>query len=288
MKGCDPKFLRNLKFAKKHNSETDVLVRMVRNYGNEKKFEKWKHTLETISGYLKEIPNTMIAVYTIDNNYYDKDFFDKNMDSMGQWIWLFPSSRAQGSKPLLYSGKRSQKNILKWLKKKAPRITVAWSTVKEATKKAKEAIEERKRVEEEKKKAYEEQLEKLEKIDISGDGGIIKQILSEGDGVASPTTGANVKAHYTGKLLDGTTFDSSVERGTPFTFSLGQGQVIKCWDQGFATMKKSEKALLTCKPDYAYGENGSGPTIPGGATLRFEVELLSWEGGESGDIKDEL
>lgn len=82
--------------------------------------------------------------------------------------------------------------------------------------------------------------------------------------------------HYVGKLTDGTTFDSSRDRGEEFEFELGKGAVIKGWDQGVATMRKGELAVLTCHPDYAYGENGSPPKIPPNATLQFEVELLGW------------
>jgi len=86
-----------------------------------------------------------------------------------------------------------------------------------------------------------------------------------------------VSAHYTGTLLDGTKFDSSVDRGEAFKFKIGQGQVIKGWDTGFASMKIGEKAVLKCAPEYAYGKNGSPPKIPADATLLFEVELLGFE-----------
>lgn len=76
--------------------------------------------------------------------------------------------------------------------------------------------------------------------------------------------------------MDGTVFDSSVDRNEPFKFKVGAGQVIKGWDVGFMTMKKGEKALLTCRSDYAYGKSGSPPKIPGDATLEFEVELISF------------
>ncbi|KAM3282074.1 hypothetical protein P3S67_025719 [Capsicum chacoense] len=82
--------------------------------------------------------------------------------------------------------------------------------------------------------------------------------------------------YYVGTLLDGTHFDSSRDRGTPFKFKLGEGQVIKGWDGGIKTMKKGEKALFTIPPKIAYGESGSPPTISPNATLQFEVELLSW------------
>ena len=73
--------------------------------------------------------------------------------------------------------------------------------------------------------------------------------------------------HYTGRLTDGTKFDSSVDRGDPLSFSLGHGQVIKGWEKAVATMKKGEKAEVTIAPEYAYGAAGSPPTIPENATL---------------------
>ncbi|XLS85408.1 hypothetical protein HN51_035574, partial [Arachis hypogaea] len=82
--------------------------------------------------------------------------------------------------------------------------------------------------------------------------------------------------HYTGTLLDGTKFDSRRDMGAPFTFTLGQGQVIKGWDEGIRSMKKGENALFTIPPELAYGESGSPPTILPKATLQFDVELLSW------------
>ncbi|XP_051216656.1 peptidyl-prolyl cis-trans isomerase FKBP62 [Lolium perenne] len=109
-----------------------------------------------------------------------------------------------------------------------------------------------------------------------GTQGLKKKLLKEGEGWERPETGDEVEVHYTGTLLDGTKFDSSRDRGTPFKFKLGQGQVIKGWDQGIKTMKKGENAVLTIPPDLAYGQAGSPPKIPPNATLQFDVELLSW------------
>jgi FKBP-type peptidyl-prolyl cis-trans isomerase FkpA/FKBP-type peptidyl-prolyl cis-trans isomerase FklB len=101
--------------------------------------------------------------------------------------------------------------------------------------------------------------------------GLIFKETKAGEG-ESPKATDTVKVHYTGKLTDGTVFDSSVQRGEPATFPLNG--VIKCWTEGLQMMKPGGKATLVCPSDIAYGDQGRPPTIKPGATLVFDVELL--------------
>ena len=91
---------------------------------------------------------------------------------------------------------------------------------------------------------------------------------------ASPLPGQRVVVHYVGRLSDGTQFDSSRDRSSPFTFVYGVGQVIKGWDQGLETMKVGGRRKLVIPPHLGYGARGAGEVIPPHATLHFEVELL--------------
>ena len=101
------------------------------------------------------------------------------------------------------------------------------------------------------------------------------QDLSIGSGDIAET-GDKLSVHYVGKLSDGRVFDSSLDPNMPFDFTLGIGQVIKGWDEGFKGMRVGGKRILTISPEYAYGSRGVG-TIPPNSTLIFEVELLKVE-----------
>lgn len=101
--------------------------------------------------------------------------------------------------------------------------------------------------------------------------GLVYKTLTAGKG-GSPKASDTVRVHYRGTLLDGTEFDSSIKRGQPAEFGLTG--VIPCWTEGVQKMKVGEKARLVCPSEIAYGDQGSPPTIPAGATLVFEVELL--------------
>lgn len=107
-------------------------------------------------------------------------------------------------------------------------------------------------------------------LDING---VTAEILTEGTGDAVKP-GNTVSIHYTGWLTDGTKFDSSVDRGTPFETKIGVGRVIQGWDMGVVGMKVGEKRKLTIPSRYAYKEYGAGNIIPPNADLIFDVELL--------------
>ncbi|MFI0419289.1 FKBP-type peptidyl-prolyl cis-trans isomerase [Spongiactinospora sp. 9N601] len=104
--------------------------------------------------------------------------------------------------------------------------------------------------------------------------GVTIERLSPGDGENFPQQGDEVTIHYVGTLEDGKKFDSSRDRGAPFTTKIGVGKVIKGWDEGVPQLSVGEKAVLVCTSDYAYGAHGYPPVIPPNATLRFEVELI--------------
>jgi FKBP-type peptidyl-prolyl cis-trans isomerase FkpA len=106
------------------------------------------------------------------------------------------------------------------------------------------------------------------------DSGLKYEDLVEGDGEQA-AAGQRVSVHYTGWLVDGEKFDSSLDRNQPFDFSLGKGMVIQGWDEGVAGMKVGGKRRLTIPPQLGYGQRGAGGVIPPNATLVFEVELLA-------------
>ncbi len=122
--------------------------------------------------------------------------------------------------------------------------------------------------------------EMVENADSSGITELQITDIVDGDGPTAEA-GQNVVVHYTGWLYDpsqpdnkGTKFDSSVDRGEPFSFPLGKGRVIRGWDEGFAGMQIGGKRILVIPPDMGYGARGAGGAIPPNATLMFEVDLL--------------
>lgn len=126
-----------------------------------------------------------------------------------------------------------------------------------------------------------------EEIPLTEDGGVIKKYLKVNENGELAPAGRKVDVLYTGRLLDGTVFDSSTNFESPFSFDLGKGSVIKGWDIAFQSMRVGEKAIIRCAPEYAYGERGAPPTIPPNSTLEFEVELLNIQEKNKWDLTPE-
>ena len=103
------------------------------------------------------------------------------------------------------------------------------------------------------------------------------ETITPGDGVTFPQAGQTVVVHYTGTFPNGTKFDSSVDRNTPFKTAIGVGRVIPGWDEGFMNLSVGQMAKLTIRQDKGYGAQGSGASIPPYATLVFAVKLIGIE-----------
>ncbi len=126
-----------------------------------------------------------------------------------------------------------------------------------------------------KKKAAEEALRALEARATTTASGLKYVVEREGSG-PKPQRGTTVRAHYTGRLTDGTQFDSSRDRGQPLQFTVGVGQVIAGWDEALLDMRKGERRTLIIPPGLGYGSRGAGGVIPPNATLIFDVELVDF------------
>lgn len=113
-------------------------------------------------------------------------------------------------------------------------------------------------------------------IQLLEDGGVTKVILEAPTGEESPIDGQEVDVTYLGTLENGEEFDKNVDEDDPFQFFVGSDNIIKGWSVALLSMKKGEKSRFTIKADYAYGEAGSPPKIPGGATLIFEIKLIDF------------
>lgn len=109
---------------------------------------------------------------------------------------------------------------------------------------------------------------------ITTDTGLQYEVVEDGNKDQTAQAGDEVSVHYVGTFEDGQKFDSSYDRGVPFVFIIGQGQVIAGWDEGVSGMSVGEKRILTVPPELGYGSTGAGEVIPPNETLIFEIELL--------------
>mmetsp|Transcript_10541 Transcript_10541/g.25658 ORF Transcript_10541/g.25658 Transcript_10541/m.25658 type:complete len:775 (+) Transcript_10541:22-2346(+) len=245
-------------------------------------YKKDHVVLERVAQAFSNLEGIVVAHYDMNKNYVNQTAFPASPDSQ---IFLVQGD----APPEQFKGSVSQKEIFKFLAKRVAAVKKGWEEkVKPRLKQIKDAEAVRKKAEEAEKAAaavkaeserveLEKKLKSAEKKSLSADGKTVKQVLVEGSG-DSPKQGDQVEAHYTGTLLDGTKFDSSRDPGrSPFKFAAGEGQVIQCWDIAFMSMKRGERAVLTCEHEHAYGARGSPPTIPPAATLRFDVELIDFE-----------
>jgi len=104
----------------------------------------------------------------------------------------------------------------------------------------------------------------------------LRYVVTAGGAGEKPARGTTIKAHYTGRLVNGTEFDSSVKRGQPLSFAVGTGRVIPGWDEALLDMKKGEKRVLIIPPNLGYGARGAGGVIPPNSSLIFDVELVDF------------
>ena len=103
---------------------------------------------------------------------------------------------------------------------------------------------------------------------------------NEKQGAMNPKTGDQIVVHYDAYFEDGTKFDSSRDRGSPFSFVLGRKAVIDCWERAIPEVKIGQKAKITCPPELAYGSHGAGSVVPPDTTILFDMDLLSNEDAE--------
>jgi FKBP-type peptidyl-prolyl cis-trans isomerase len=140
----------------------------------------------------------------------------------------------------------------------------------------KQQLEAQKKMSEQEEGAIKQYIAKNHPNAIRTSTGLYVSITKPGTG-DKPSTGQSVKVHYTGKLLNGKKFDSSVDRGQPFEFSIGKGQVIKGWDEGIAMLNRGAKGFLIIPSALGYGANGAGSDIPPYSPLEFEVEMIDFK-----------
>jgi len=252
----------------------DLLLALYKTWGPN--HHKDLQMMERVARATTPVKSLVVASMDTALNYFPTEMFE-GLDPNAIELTVYLVKGGAGTKQVAQLvPSESQGKILSFLHTHSGEMAKAevWEAVKAEVKQmnAEVRVAKEKAAQEAKEEA--ERLLTIEKQDLSGDGGVIKQVLREGSGEVTHKAGDLITAHYTGMLLDGTKFDSSRDRGESFDFKMGQGHVIKCWDMAFATMRVGERAMITCAPEYAYGDVGSSPKIPPKAHLRFDAELI--------------
>jgi len=175
----------------------------------------------------------------------------------------------------LFSAKHSATLKQQWESKVKPRLKEIKTKEQEKKEELKKDHARRAQEYEESKQAFYDKIEKADLIEIAS--GVTKRVSDDGDPYDEPPKkNDKVVVHYTGTLSsDGSKFDSSRDRGKPFKFTMGIGQVIPCWEKAVASMVEGERALIECDWKEAYGEKGMPPKIPAKSKIKFDIELIS-------------
>eukprot|EP01065_Artemidia_motanka_P032399 TRINITY_DN39415_c0_g1_i1.p1 TRINITY_DN39415_c0_g1~~TRINITY_DN39415_c0_g1_i1.p1 ORF type:complete len:794 (+),score=270.82 TRINITY_DN39415_c0_g1_i1:57-2384(+) len=238
----------------------------------------FQDALDRAAKALRSVSSIAVAKMDTSSNYFDTDLYKKTEHLHQNPVGFLIGGGAQQR----FAPKRfAVRSALKWLRKRVPEVESKWEAVAEEL--GRLEAEERAAREKENERAAAElrQLhETMDSVNITEDGGVVKFTRRAGKG-EKPRKGDRVSVHYSGELLaDGSETDSSLSKGKPFSFLLLREEVLPCWDKAVATMTPGEEAVLVCTAEYAFGDIGNAPKIPPGATLKYEMELISFERNE--------
>jgi len=283
-KGTVKKVVKNtLSEVVGEDSQQDTLIMVYRPWMHTLK--KARQTLAKVAEAFKELDRVTVASLDVSGNFFDRDIW-RGMREMEEDPCIYMCPRGGGGCKKFY-GQIAQKEIFQFAAKNSQTVKQQWDdkvkpqlkAMKKAESEAKEAAKKdsaRRALEyEEEVKGFNDKVEKADELEIAA--GVWKRVAVHGDSKLSPPRPHDqVKVHYTGTLAsNGQKFDSSRDRGKPFTFTMGIQQVIPCWEKGVSSMVPGERAQLICDHKQAYGDRGAPPKIPEKAKLLFDVELLS-------------
>eukprot|EP01062_Namystynia_karyoxenos_P069645 TRINITY_DN65109_c0_g1_i1.p1 TRINITY_DN65109_c0_g1~~TRINITY_DN65109_c0_g1_i1.p1 ORF type:complete len:777 (+),score=256.83 TRINITY_DN65109_c0_g1_i1:81-2411(+) len=247
--------------------------------------------LDMLAQVLRGVPDFVVAQMETGSNQFDKTLFGGTDGAHKQPVGFL---LGRGATPIKFFPRRlTAETTLKWLRKNSPAVAEKWDNLLVAMAQAeKRAREEREQAVNAERKTREE-LAQYERVNVTGDGGVVKYIVEAGSGESSPAKGDRVRANYTATVLStGVVWDSSNQRGESAEFVLGEQMFPDCWEEAVPTMVTGEKAVLLCSAEYGFKDIGNAPHIKPGASLRYDIELLSFESAagdsDSASESDEL